>query len=158
MLARSVVWYVLIDGGDFFLVFSLDISLTHSSIRVFVLNIPYSPQYHNQIDRKFIIVAIKRLLARQSDRGSAVQEDGGDKVASSSIPVNKDTIHDTKTEDEDTASRGSFNWADQKLSDPNLAIEDSPPPLRSSAVALETIDRYVDFTRHPGRRLWSVVW
>eukprot|EP00529_Nitzschia_sp_RCC80_P008674 CAMPEP_0113521028 /NCGR_PEP_ID=MMETSP0014_2-20120614/44419_1 /TAXON_ID=2857 /ORGANISM="Nitzschia sp." /LENGTH=1148 /DNA_ID=CAMNT_0000418955 /DNA_START=20 /DNA_END=3466 /DNA_ORIENTATION=- /assembly_acc=CAM_ASM_000159 len=99
--------------------------------------------YHNQIDRKFIIVAIKRLLARPSDRGSAVQEDGDYQVAGSSAAVDEDRIEETKTpEDEDTASQGSFNWADQKSSDPNLAVQDSPPPRRSSAVALEFIDSW----------------
>ncbi len=85
--------------------------------------------YHNQIDRKFIIVAIKRLLHRYGDRAGArpeVDEAGG---------VQPETV----IPEEHYESDGSTNWAARMYSDQEK--EESTTQKRPS-VALEAIEKW----------------
>lgn len=88
--------------------------------------------YHNQIDRKFIIVAIKRLLHRYGERnGQPVPADGvdnPDEVTLQQAPA-------VGADDSD----GSTNWASQLYSQD--APNEEEPPKRSS-IALEAIETW----------------
>ena len=102
--------------------------------------------YHNQIDRKFIIVAIKRLLHRCGDR-SGPPTDDDEVVMSSKADSNVAGAQESKTPDDDEASAASStNWAS------NLYSNDDEPPTqptstyyespRKPSMALEAIENW----------------
>lgn len=85
--------------------------------------------YHNQIDRKFIIVAIKRLLHRFGDR-------------TGEVPTVDESRHFTPEDQKshhDDESDASTNWASRLYSD-----QDKEPasPQKRPSVALEAIEKW----------------
>lgn len=88
--------------------------------------------YHNQIDRKFIIVAIKRLLHRYGDRvGEAPTVDESRHFT----PDDQKSHH----HDHDDQSDVSTNWASRMYSDEDK-VEASPQ--KRPSVALEAIEKW----------------
>lgn len=85
--------------------------------------------YHNQIDRKFIIVAIKRLLHRYGDRA------GGAPEGHKEVEGPPDTI---QTE-EHYESDGSTNWAARMYAGQE---KDVSSPQKRPSVALEAIEKW----------------
>ena len=87
--------------------------------------------YHNQIDRKFIIVAIKRLLQRIHERGGA-----GTDAYNVSQPDNCDArFEESKVEEgNEDGSEGSTNWADQMFS--------APGSVEQPRVAIEAMEQW----------------
>ena len=86
--------------------------------------------YHNQIDRKFIIVAIKRLLQRVHERGGA-----GTDAYNLSEPENNIQFEESKVEEGiEEGSDGSTNWADQMFS--------APSGIEQPRVAIEAMEQW----------------
>jgi hypothetical protein len=109
--------------------------------------------YHNQIDRKFIIVAIKRLLHRYGERGEA---EGALPAAVKHLVVQQESklpageeekTHEGNDDDSDDNSENSLNWASQLYSneqepeEEKLAVQASDSVTRTS-VALEAIENW----------------
>ena len=107
--------------------------------------------YHNQIDRKFIIVAIKRLLHRLGERGEARGAPPAEKPSGvheeSKLPAGEEKR--PEGDDSDNNSTSSLNWASQLYSDEmepeekTLAVQaaDADAAGRTS-VALEAIENW----------------
>jgi hypothetical protein len=108
--------------------------------------------YHNQIDRKFIIVAIKRLLHRSGDRteqaGTRESEmfsaEVNAKQEQAPMPVNSYMHEEAKIgEGEESSSDGSVNWAAQLYAN---EPPDKPTYTQSRAnvatIALEAIENW----------------
>lgn len=95
--------------------------------------------YHNQIDRKFIIVAIKRLLHRYGERGGApqIRLEGEDEEEQrmSGMPQEAKMPEG----ESDSGSDGSTNWAAAMYSEPEPA---EVSPTRRSSAALEAIENW----------------
>ena len=109
--------------------------------------------YHNQIDRKFIIVAIKRLLHRYGERNqgaAASSEDesapapSGDAVDLTAVREVEKATGDAKSDD---SSETSLNWAAQLYSTEEAEQEKEvatvhQDSIRRSSVALEAIETW----------------
>jgi hypothetical protein len=122
--------------------------------------------YHNQIDRKFIIVAIKRLLHRLGERGeargaapaakpSSVIEKSKLQVAEERRPISvpeesKVSVGEEKRpdgDDSDSNSESSLNWASQlysseKESEEETLAANAVDAAARTSVALEAIESW----------------
>jgi hypothetical protein len=100
--------------------------------------------YHNQIDRKFIIVAIKRLLHRYGERtGQPPVDNEWEKEGAKVELEEKHPVGEEKVPMDDEKSEGSsssINWASQLYSteDKEKSEETNPP----TSVALEAIENW----------------
>ena len=111
--------------------------------------------YHNQIDRKFIIVAIKRLLHRYGERnqGAATADEnetapaaaeGTDTMDLTAVREGEKAPGDSKDDD---SSETSLNWAAQLYSTEEAEQEKEVATvrhdsIRRSSVALEAIEHW----------------
>mmetsp|Transcript_37350 Transcript_37350/g.57949 ORF Transcript_37350/g.57949 Transcript_37350/m.57949 type:complete len:1510 (+) Transcript_37350:109-4638(+) len=116
--------------------------------------------YHNQIDRKFIIVAIKRLLHRYGERtGQPVQQEIDDSLrnkpemggmdaeekaeeTAQAGAIGAAAPHGGDDDDKSQESTGSINWAAQLYSTEDGKKEDEPEPAKRTSVALEAIEHW----------------
>ena len=115
--------------------------------------------YHNQIDRKFIIVAIKRLLHRYGERTGQPAKKEDLEASLTKMPtlggIDDDGEQEAKTEeglgdDDDESQSSSVNWAAQLYSEDGAKSEEeeqkvestSSPEKRRSSVALEAIEHW----------------
>ncbi|KAL3915322.1 MAG: hypothetical protein SGILL_005710, partial [Bacillariaceae sp.] len=109
--------------------------------------------YHNQIDRKFIIVAIKRLLHRCGDRGTDPSADEAQMVQSAaelsptkaSKSMTQAYQEESKLAEDDENSQNSTNWASAFYREEDKKSQPPAPTFQSptkASVALEAIENW----------------
>lgn len=96
--------------------------------------------YHNQIDRKFIIVAIKRLLHRYGERTGVPPLIDDTPPSSQEKKAHLSSEEKEERGDVNDNSDGSINWAAQLYSGPKSGDDDAQAARTS--VALEAIEHW----------------